>query len=339
MSSREPFAPGAPHPPAPWPAAALPPRRYRPRRWLPVLLLLVTFFTTTTLGAGWYLATRTDVTYEPANTLGDMPFVGPATIRQVWTDPALRSVGLAFSLPTLLILLCHELGHYLTCRRYGIPATWPHFIPAPIALGTFGAFIRIRAPIRTKRHLFDVGVAGPIAGFLALLPFLVYGLAHSTPVAIEAVAPLASNWVLYVPGRSLLFRLVEYLIHGPLPADTVLDLHPFALAAWIGILVTSLNLLPLGQLDGGHILYAVAGRTQRKLALPLWALLVAAGFFLWPGWFVWSFLVLLMRLGHPPVRDEAVALDPTRKLVAALALLMFVLCFMPVPLDLVFLAQ
>lgn len=320
------------------PAAAWPvperPARYRPRRWLPILLLAITFFSTTTLGAGWYLATRTDVTYEPADMVGGMPWMGAETIRQVWADPALRSVGLAFSLPTLLILLCHELGHYLTCRRYGIRATWPHFIPAPIALGTFGAFIRIRAPIRSKRQLFDVGVAGPIAGFVALLPFLIYGMRHSTPVAVEAVAPTTSNWVLYVPGRSLLFQLVERLAHGDPAASTVLDLHPFALAGWVGILVTSLNLLPLGQLDGGHILYAVAGRTQRRLALPLWALLVAAGYFLWPGWFVWSFLVLLMRLGHPPVRDEAVPLDSGRKLVAAFALLMLILCFMPVPLDL-----
>lgn len=321
-----------------WPLRR-PPGRYRPRRWLPLLLLFVTFFTTTTLGAGWYLATRTDVTYEPADVVGGMPWMGPGTIRQVWSDPGLRSVGLAFSLPTLLILLCHELGHYLTCRRYRIPATWPHFIPAPIALGTFGAFIRIRAPIRSKRQLFDVGVAGPIAGFVALLPFLAYGISRSIPVAVEAAAPMTTNWVLYVPGRSVLFRIVERLCHGPLPENAVLDLHPFALAAWIGILVTSLNLLPLGQLDGGHILYAVAGRAQRRLALPLWALLVAAGYFLWPGWFVWSFLVLLMRLGHPPVRDEAVALDPARKLVAAFALLMLVLCFMPVPVDLLWVAH
>ncbi|MDX1644570.1 MAG: site-2 protease family protein, partial [Thermoanaerobaculia bacterium] len=240
---------------AAWPALGRP-ARYRPRRWLPILLFAITFFSTTTLGAGWYLATRTDVTYEPADMVGGMPWMGAETIRQVWTDPALRSVGLAFSLPTLLILLCHELGHYLTCRRYGISATWPHFIPAPIALGTFGAFIRIRAPIRSKRQLFDVGVAGPIAGFVALLPFLVYGIRHSTPVTVEAVAPMTSNWVLYVPGRSLLLQLVERIAHGEPAANTVLDLHPFALAGWVGILVTSLNLLPLGQLDGGHILYA-----------------------------------------------------------------------------------
>lgn len=338
MQPDESFSSASDRPRAPWPAVALP-RRYLPRRWLPILLFFVTFFSTTTLGAGWYLATRTDVTYEPADMVGGMPWIGVATIRQVWTDPALRSVGLAFSLPTLLILLCHELGHYLTCRRYGIAATWPHFIPAPIALGTFGAFIRIRAPIRSKRQLFDVGIAGPIAGFAALLPVLIYGIWRSTPVAVEAVAPMTSNWVLYVPGKSLLFRIVERLAHGELAEHIVLDLHPFALAGWVGILVTSLNLLPLGQLDGGHILYAVAGRAQRKLALPLWALLVAAGYFLWPGWFVWSFLVLLMRLGHPPVRDEAVALDPARRWTAAFGLLMLLLCFMPVPLELLWVAH
>lgn len=309
-------------------------RRYRPRRWLPVLLFVLTFVSTTTLGAGWYLATRTDVTYVPADLAAGLPWLGPATLAQVWGDRALLAIGLSFSLPTLLILLCHELGHYLTCRHYGIPATWPHFLPVPIGLGTFGAFIRIKAPIRTKRQLFDIGVAGPIAGFFALLPFLVYGLARSTPRIVSVAEPGSTNWILYLPGKSILFRLVEAAWHGAPTADRVLDLHPFALAAWVGLLVTSLNLLPLGQLDGGHILYAVLGRHQRKLAVVLWAALVAGGFY-WPGWWVWSVLLLVMRLGHPPVRDEAVPLDRRRQLVALLALAMFVLSFMPVPLEMI----
>jgi membrane-associated protease RseP (regulator of RpoE activity) len=234
----------------------------------------------------------------------------------------------------MLILLAHELGHYLLCRRYRIPATWPHFIPVPIGLGTFGAFIRIRAPIRTKRELFDIGVAGPLAGFAVLLPILIYGIAQSAQVVVNAVEPMSTNTVLYLPGKSLLFRLIEWLFHGP-AAGTVLDLHPFALAGWVGLLVTSLNLLPFGQLDGGHILYAALGRWQRRLALPLWGLLVLGGFFFWPGWFLWSALVLVMRLKHPPVRDERVPLDPTRRLVAFAALLILVLSLMPVPLDMI----
>jgi len=300
-----------------------------------VLLFLVTLFTTTTLGAGWFLATRTDMVYIPADQLaGQMSWLGPATIRQVWTNPSLLSLGLAFSLPTMLILLSHELGHYLACRRYRIPATWPHFLPVPIGLGTFGAFIRIKAPIRSKRELFDVGVAGPLAGFAALLPFLIYGIVRSTPVTVHAAEPGTTNTVLYLPGKSLLFGLMQQLAHGPTGANTVLDLHPFALAAWVGLLVTALNLLPFGQLDGGHLLYAAIGRWQHKLAVPMWGLLIAGGF-LWPGWFLWSVLVLLMRLKHPPVRDEHVPLDRRRLGVALLALLILALCFMPVPLDLI----
>ena len=181
-----------------WPPRFVPPRPYRPRRRLPILLFLVTLFTTTTLGAGWFLATRTDVVYMPADQLaGQMSWLGPATIRQVWSDPALLRLGLAFSLPTMLILLVHELGHYLACRKYRIRATWPHFLPVPIGLGTFGAFIRIKAPIRSKRELFDVGVAGPLAGFAALLPFLVYGVWNSVPVVVRAAEPMTTNMVVW----------------------------------------------------------------------------------------------------------------------------------------------
>lgn len=302
-------------------------------------LFLLTLFTTTTLGAGWFLATRTDILYIPADQIaGQMIWIGPATIAQVWTDPSLLLWGLSFSLPTMLILLTHELGHYLACRRYRIPATWPHFIPVPIGLGTFGAFIRIKAPIRTKRELFDIGIAGPVAGFLMLLPFLVYGIVRSTPVLVAAAEPLTTHTILHIPGKSLLFGMLQRLIHGTPTPDTVLDLHPFALAAWVGLLVTSLNLLPFGQLDGGHILYAAIGRAQHTLALPLWGLLVAGGF-LWPGWFLWSFLVLAMRLRHPPVRNERIPLGRRRKLAAVGALILLLLCFMPVPLDMIWVAD
>jgi membrane-associated protease RseP (regulator of RpoE activity) len=321
--------------PPEWPSLPPSPAAQQPRRWLPILLFLTTLFTTTTLGAGWFLATRTDILYTPANQLaGQMSWLGPATVRQIWGDSSLLKWGLAFSIPTMLILLAHELGHYLMCRRYRIPATWPHFIPVPIGLGTFGAFIRIKALIRTKRELFDVGVAGPLAGFAMLLPFLFYGISKSTQVVVEAAEPMTTNTVLYLPGKSILFMLVERILHGP--ADgTVLDLHPFALAAWVGLLVTSLNLLPFGQLDGGHILYAALGRWQRTLALPMWGLLVLAGYFFWPGWFLWSFLVLIMRLKHPPVRDERVPLDRNRRWIALAALGILLICLMPVPLDMI----
>lgn len=330
----QPLPPWPPPPPTPWPPAipAAPTEAPRPRWGLAIALFAATFFSTTTLGAHWNLAARTDVLSPIASVPFFGPLLSPATIWQVWSDPGLLATGLGFSLPSLLILLCHELGHYLACRRYRIAATLPYFVPAPIALGTFGAFIRIRSLIRTKRQLFDVGIAGPIAGFVALLPFLLYGLARSRPTRVEIASDFASaQTALLQPGSSLAMELVTRLLHGPLPAGTVLDLHPFALAAWLGLLATAINLLPLGQLDGGHILYAVLGPRQRRVALPLWLALVAAGFFN-PGWWLWAMVVLVLGLRHPPIADEREPLGTGRTLLALVALIMLVLCFMPVPL-------
>ena len=302
------------------------------RQWLLAGgLFAAVFFTATTMGVDWVLAARTDV----VSPIPQVPYAGavltPRVVRMVWSDPALLRVGLTFSLPVLLILLCHELGHYFFCRRYRIDSTPPFFLPAPAAIGTFGAFIRIRAPIRDKRQLFDIGIAGPIAGFVVLLPFLVYGIARSVPTPIALATPNERALMLQLPGSSLLTELVTRLVHGPLPPNTVLNPHPFVLAAWVGLFATSLNLLPLSQLDGGHILYAVFGRRQWKLALPLWLLLVAAGF-LFPGWWLWALIVMLIGLRHPPVADEETPLGGGRIALALVALLMLVLCFMPVPL-------
>lgn len=311
------------------PAGRAAPTGAPPTLWgygLAVLLFLLSVLTTTTLGAVWLLMTRTDVVTDA------VPLLTPATVAAVWRHPEVLAQGLAFSLAALFILLCHELGHYLTSRRYGLPTSPPFFLPAPIAIGTFGAFIRIRAPIRGKRQLFDIGIAGPLAGFVALLPFLVYGVAHSRPAPLAAItSPPDLAVVLLLPGKCLAFELVTRWFHGPLPAGTVLDLHPFALAAWFGLLATAINLLPLGQLDGGHILYAVAGGAQRRLALPLWLALGLAGVY-WTGWLVWCVIVLVMGLRHPPVRDESEPLDRGRRALAWVALAIFVLAFMPVPL-------
>lgn len=298
----------------------------KPRWGLALLLFGLTFLTTTTLGAVWFLLTRTDVTTEL------FPLLTPRTVAAVWTDRDLLAIGLSFSLPALGILLAHEMGHYLACRRYRIPCTPPFFLPIPINFGTFGAFIRIKAPIRSKRELFDVGIAGPIAGFVALIPFLLYGVARSEVAPLDTAPPALATGFLLMPGRCLALELATRLFHGPLPAGTTLDFHPFALAAWLGLLATAINLLPLGQLDGGHVLYAVAGRLQRRLALPLWLLLGLVGFY-WIGWLVWCALVFLMGLRHPPVRDEATPLDRRRRALALLALLMLALSFMPVPLS------
>jgi membrane-associated protease RseP (regulator of RpoE activity) len=296
-----------------------------------VLLFLLTLFTTTTVGPVMYLLCRTDVTTNLAPY--GAALLSPTVIRAVWQDPALLRIGLTFSFTALTILLAHELGHYIACRRYGLACTLPYFLPVPMGFGTFGAFIRIYAPIRSKRELFDVGVAGPIAGFIALIPFLIYGVAHSQPVRLSEL-PKMNGMVLVAPGRSLAIELVARFFHGPLGPDVYLDLHPMALGAWLGLFATALNLLPLGQLDGGHILYSVLGRRQRWTAPPLWIGLAVLGWF-WPGWWVWCVITLLIGLFHPPVRDERTPLDLKRRLLAVLALVIFVLSFMPAPLAVI----
>ena len=294
-----------------------PPPPHAPRWVLALALFCLTFFTTTTLGPVFWATTRTDV-ITPF-----FPFVSPELVREVWTNLDMLKLGLSFSVPALLILLAHELGHYIACRRYGLPSTLPYFLPLPWMLGTLGAFIRIRAPLRNRKELFDVGVAGPIAGFVMLLPFLFYGVARSTPAELEV-----AQGTLFLPGRSLAVDLVGRIFHGPLGDGMVLDLHPFALAAWFGLLATSINLIPLGQLDGGHILYAVSRRWQRRLAPLVWIGLAVAGR-MWPGWWVWCALTLVFGIFHPRVQNETVPLSRGRMLVAALAFVILILSFMP----------
>lgn len=293
---------------------------------LALLLGLVSIFTTTTLGGVFFLGSRTDVVTDIP------PFLLPETIARVWLDPTLRSWGLRFALPTLWILLCHEMGHYLVCRRYRLPVTPPYFVPAPIGLGTFGAFIRIRGAIRSRRELLDVGISGPIAGFAALVPILIYGVARSIPV-VPPSPPAhdpSGGLLLFLPGHSMLVAGLSWIFHGTLPEGAVLNPHPLMLAGWVGLFATMLNLLPLGQLDGGHVLYAAVGRVQWRLAWPLWIALALAGF-LWSGWWLWCVVVGLLGVRHPPVRDETTTLDPLRRGLALAGLLLFLVCFMPVP--------
>jgi membrane-associated protease RseP (regulator of RpoE activity) len=266
------------------------------------------------------------------------PWLSPSLVVRIWSDPALLRLGLAFSLPALLILFAHEMGHYVACRLYGLPCTLPYFLPVPLNFGTFGAFIRIKSPIRSKQELFDIGIAGPIAGFVVLVPFLLWGVAHSQPAPLLLAAPGFDEAVtpsLYLPGRCLAMVLATWLFHGRLAPGTILNLHPVALAAWLGLLATSINLLPLGQLDGGHVLYAATGRLQRRLALPIWIVLGLMGF-LWLGWVLWCVISLVIGLYHPPVWDETTPLDPLRRRLAWVALLLLVLSFMPAGLNVVF---
>jgi hypothetical protein len=303
-------------PAEPWPAPSRLPGR--PKYGLALLLFGLTFFCTTTLGPVLFAWNRDGLPPEI------YPLITPRLVAQVWSDPALLRLGLSFSLPVLLILFVHEMGHYLACRHYRLPSTLPYFLPLPAVLGTLGAFIRIRVPMRNKRELFDVGVAGPFAGFVALLPFLIYGIARSQPAPLRLDAGASR----LLPGQCLAMEAAIRIFHGRLADGMVLRLHPFALAAWFGLLATAINLLPLGQLDGGHILYAAAGRWQRRLALPLWVALALAGM-LWGGWALWCVVIFAMGLYHPPVVDEAMPLDRRRRALAVTALVVLALCFTP----------
>jgi membrane-associated protease RseP (regulator of RpoE activity) len=233
--------------------------------------------------------------------------------------------GLPYSLTLMTILLAHELGHYFACRYYGIDASLPYFLPAPTPIGTFGAFIRIRSPIYTRRALFDVGVAGPLAGFVLLLPAMAIGLAHS-----RVVPGIAERGDL-IFGVPAIERLMEWLIFpGRAAAD--ISLHPVARAAWVGTLATALNLLPIGQLDGGHIVYSFTATRHKLLSRLFVAVLVPLGIFYWRTWLVWAALLFFFALRHPVIFDVT-PLDRKRVELGILAAVIFLLTFTVIPIH------
>jgi membrane-associated protease RseP (regulator of RpoE activity) len=244
-----------------------------------------------------------------------------------YRQPLALAAGLPFALTLLSILLVHELGHFFACRYHHIRATYPFFIPFPSPIGTFGAFILIRSPIRTNRALFDVGASGPLAGFVIAVPALLYGVLHSH-VVFGLTDPAHADLVF---GTPLLLRLFAALFHPGVNPNFLL-LPPIGRAAWVGLFATSLNLLPVAQLDGGHILRSLNPRIHRFFSLFLPFSLVALGFLAhWNGWFVWGVLLFAIRfLRVLPVYDP-VPLDPSRRLCAVLSLLVFILTFMPAP--------
>lgn len=241
--------------------------------------------------------------------------------------PSLLPRGLPFATTLLAILFVHESGHYLMCRRHGVSASLPYFLPAPpnvFPLGTFGAFIRIRSRFPNRRALFDIGAAGPWAGFVVALAATAIGLSRST------VLPAPPGGQVLELGDSLLTALLTRVVLHADPATVVL--HPIAFAGWFGLFVTSVNLLPAGQLDGGHVLYATIGRGTRLLPALLIAFLVWLGWRAWPGWFVWAaILTVLLALGHPPTEDDRAPLGPGRQLAALATALVFVLTFVAEP--------
>jgi membrane-associated protease RseP (regulator of RpoE activity) len=239
--------------------------------------------------------------------------------------------GLVFSLPVLAILGSHELGHYLACRYYDVDATLPWFLPAPLPLtGTLGAFIRLREPIPHARALFDIAVAGPLAGFVVAVPLLIAG------VAASKVVPLPADGGGLILGDPLLFQIVERAVWGMIPDSQALYVHPMGLAAWFGLLATALNLFPFGQLDGGHITYALFGDRARWLSMATLAgtLALAAASLSWAAWTVMLLaMTALQGVGHPPTGDDTQSLGRTRLALAVAAALVFVLSFTPRPIE------
>jgi membrane-associated protease RseP (regulator of RpoE activity) len=244
------------------------------------------------------------------------------------TDLRLLIHGLPFSVTLMGILLVHEMGHFLMSRVHGVEATPPYFIPGPpFLIGTFGAFIRMRTPTNRKA-LFDVGAAGPWAGFLVAIPAVFYGLSLSE---VRALEPNAGGLVL---GDSLVFSWLTRLALGVSPANVTILLHPIALAGWFGLFVTFLNLLPIGQLDGGHVVYALIGRRHRWVARCALLVVIGLAFLGWQGWVMWAVLVTVLGLDHPPTIDDT-PLDLRRRVAAWLTIALFAITFMPVPLLIV----
>jgi membrane-associated protease RseP (regulator of RpoE activity) len=287
------------------------------------MLFLATGVTTSAMGTLMAAAEAVPDTGDPMVALGAL---GTAIL----TDGSYVAAGLLFSFTLLGILLAHELGHYLTCRYYGIDATLPYFIPAPppVLIGTFGAFIRIKSPFPSRRALFDVGVAGPIAGFVFALPAAVIGLLYATP------APVSSPEGVIVFQDPLLFILVQKV--AGLPA--VLNWNPIYFAAWAGMLATGLNLLPVGQLDGGHATFALLGdRGHRGLSLLFFGFMillatVSMARYGSPAYFLFvALLSLLVFRSHPPTLHDEAEIGLGRCLVAVLTAAIFILSFIPFP--------
>jgi membrane-associated protease RseP (regulator of RpoE activity) len=295
---------------------------YRPPRqrlWLHFILLLLTLFTTTLVGA-----------HMQFNFSHNLPFFDIERFWAIFTiglqSPASFASGLPFSLTLLTILMAHELGHYLACVYYGIDATLPYFLPSPMPVsGTFGAFIKIRSAIREKRILFDVGIAGPIAGFVFLIPALGVGLAFSK------VIPGINHEGTIKLGVPALEWFAQKLIFPGVPSVDIY-LHPVARAAWVGMFATALNLLPAGQLDGGHVIYALFGRAQKQITNLFLVALLPMGWYGWNGWWMWAGLIFFFARKHPPLYDAS-DIGESRVKLGVVALCIFLLCFSLTPIN------
>lgn len=286
----------------PEPQIFRPPEPKKPSARLNIILFLATLVTTTYAGA-----------------LMEIGHPGRAII-QLYR-------GLPFSLTLLTILLFHEFGHYFMARRHRVEATLPYFIPAPSIIGTFGAVIKMRSPLYSKRSLLDIGATGPLAGVVIAIPAVLVGL------RLSEIKPLSNLEGGVSLGSSLLFSLLSKIAVGNLPDQYDILLHPIAFAGWIGLLVTMLNLLPIGQLDGGHVAYALLGREwHRRAAYVVLPVLFYLGVTAWQGWLLWCVLLLfVIKTRHPATIDDNVPLDQTRQIIGWIALILFILTFTPAP--------
>jgi membrane-associated protease RseP (regulator of RpoE activity) len=296
-----------------------PPRR---RYWLHILLFALTVLMTMVCGAR--------LQYYFANHLPISDVQGPLGLFPVgWIieQPSRLLSGLPFALTLMLILFTHEMGHYLYCVRYGVAATLPFFIPFPTFIGTLGAFIRIKSFIRSRDALFDIGIAGPIAGFVVAVAATVVGLLLSQPLPVTSPPSELGTPLIFEAFTKALGALGVARLQVPMYA---LDFHPVALAAWFGMLATALNLLPGGQLDGGHIVYSVAPRWHRRISTITAIALVPMALFQWAGWLVWVLVIYLSGLRHPQV-PEWPRPNLVRRRLALVAVVMLVLTFIPAP--------
>lgn len=289
---------------------------------LHLVLFVLTMLTTTLAGLVIALAGQQSALYSVGRV---------GLYAALLKHPGLLFRALSYSIALLFILGFHEMGHYTFSRKFGINASLPYFIPVPpfiIFIGTLGAVIKIRSPILYRRPLVEIGAAGPIASFTLSIPITLIGLKLST----VAMGPAPEGALVF--HESIIFKLLSWVAFGgSLPDNSQLILHPLAFAGWLGFFVTALNLLPIGQLDGGHLAYALLGRRYRVFADAAFILLVPLGL-LWPGWWVWAVLLIILGRKHPVVRDQDQPLSTRERLLIYSSLVIFVLCFMPKPISL-----
>jgi membrane-associated protease RseP (regulator of RpoE activity) len=300
---------------------AHPPKR-RPT-WLYVLFFLLTILTTTVVGARMEFNFRHNLAPLALSdeTLSFFP------LPWILSNPSHLLLGIPFSATLMFILFSHEMGHYLYCRYYGVDATLPFFVPFPSLIGTMGAFIRIKSPIRSRSALFDIGIAGPIAGFVPACIALAAGLRLSKVVPASVLAPPPDV------GFPLIFHMMNRLLHG---SDAVslhrLYLHPVAIAAWVGMFATALNLLPGGQLDGGHIVFSVSPRCHQTISTLTILVLIPLSLYRWTGWLVWAVVLRITGMRHPIV-PEFPEITRARRWMAVCAAIMLLLTFTPTPIT------